>query len=439
SPEQLLPGVTTVGDALHAASGGRGRVFSLSIKDRTAVLMGGRNPTGVYCFDTRDGRFHTGEFYREQPHPWVEQFNKSGRVDKWFGMNWERLKPETDYNRFAGPDAAAGEAPGRKQGLSFPHPTTGGKVAVGPEYYEAVETSPLGNELLFELAKTAVTSERLGTNGTSDLLCVSFSSNDLIGHYWGPDSHEVMDITLRSDRLVGEFLKFLDETVGPNQYVVVITADHGVCPIPEQKHLPTAARVKTTEAISSLAAALDEKFGPGPTGPTRWLEATDFADRIWPWIFLSRKAIATRGLNPTFDEACEFTAEWLGNRPYMLCAFTRKQIEANAPPLAPGREVEVRAVFERVKLAYHPDRCGDVIAVVKPGVLVTPYPAGTSHGTPHDYDTHVPVLVYGAGVPAMGKRSERVSSLIVAPTVAWGLGIHPPTGAVERVPDELNK
>src|SRR5262249_49272693 len=233
----------------------------------------------------------------------VEQFNKSGRVDKWFGMNWERLKPETDYNRFAGPDAAAGEAPGRKQGLSFPHPTTGGKVAVGPEYYEAVETSPLGNELLFGLAKTAGTSGGLRTDRTSDLLCVSFSSNDLIGHYWGPDSHEVMDITLRSDRLVGEFLKFLDETVGPNQYVVVITADHGVCPIPEQKHLPTAARVKTTEAISSLAAALDEKFGPGPTGPTRWLEATDFADRIWPWVLSGREGAPARGPHPAVQRS----------------------------------------------------------------------------------------------------------------------------------------
>jgi hypothetical protein len=443
SPEQLLPGATTVGDALHAASAGTGRVFSLSLKDRTAVLMGGRKPTGVYCFDTRDGKFHTGEFYRQTPHPWVEEFNKSGRVDKWFGVNWELLKPPADYDKLAGPDAAPGEAPGKKQGVTFPHPTTGGLSAVGPAYYEALEMTPFGDDLLFDLTKTAITAEKLGTSGTTDLLCVSFSSNDLIGHQWGPDSHEVMDVTLRSDRLIGEFLKFLDETVGPDHYVVVITADHGVCPIPEQKKIPTAARVRVADVVSGLEAALEAKFGPGPDGQkTRWLEATDYADRIWPWIFLNRKAIEARGpgSEKTYDESCEFAAEWLTNNPsYVLVAFTRKQIEANAPPVVPGREAEVGAVFERVKLAYHPARCGDVIAVVRPGVLVSGYPAGTSHGTPHDYDTHVPILVYGAGVPAVGKVARPVSSLIVAPTVARGLGIDPPVGATEPVPTELRK
>src|SRR5205823_8943936 len=109
-------------------------------------------------------------------------------------------------------------------------------------------------------------------------------------------------------------------------------------------------------------------------------EAPDYGDRIWPWVFLNRKAIEARGLgsDKTFDEACEFAAEWLTNNPpFMLAGFTRRQIEANTPPVVPGRDAEVRAAFERVRLAYHPARCGDLIAVVRPGVLVTAYSAGT--------------------------------------------------------------
>lgn len=433
SPERLL--VPTVGDALLEATGGTSRVFTLSIKDRTAVLMGGQKPTGAYCFDTRDGKFHTGAYYRDRVHPWVEAFNASGTVNRWVGKEWDRLRPELDYDRLAGPDLAAGEGFGAGQRRIFPHSMSEAKEP-GQAYYTALEISPFGNEILFELTKQAITAEKLGSGTGADLLCVSCSSNDLIGHQWGPNSHEVLDVTLRSDRMIAAFLKFLDETVGRERYVMIITADHGVCPIPEQERTrekyPAARRMKVVDVLGGLERALNDTFGPGADGPVPWLDLNAWPDRYWPWVYLNRRAIKAAG--KPFSAVSDFAAQWLGNQPGMQVAFTREQIE-RAPAM--GGPPEASPLLKQVRLAYHPDRCGDVIVIPRPGVQVSAYASGTGHGTPHAYDTHVPVLVYGAGVPALGRRNERVSSLIVAPLLARALGIRPPAGAMEPVPAEI--
>jgi hypothetical protein len=441
SPERLL--AETLGDKLQAASA-KSRVISLSIKDRTAVLMGGKKPTAAYCFDTRDGLFHTGTYYRDRVHPWIAEFNASGKANGWIGKEWSRFRPDLDYDKLAGRDDGAGEGYGVSQGSEFgqkrvfphPYPSMAMKEANPKLYYSSVEISPAGNELLFDLAKKAIDAENLGNGEATDLLCVSFSSNDLVGHVWGPDSHEALDITLRSDKIIAEFLAFLDAKLG-DRYSMVITADHGVCPIPEQKHIETAARKSIVDLLPPLAAALEDTFGKHPTGPTRWfeLEGRD-AQMVWPWVYLNQTAIKQRNLDPA--AVADFAAQWIGNRPFMQTAFTRKHIETGTlPPANPSSEKDVRAILEKVKLAYRPDRCGDIIGIPRPGVLVTGYPDGTGHGSPHGYDTHVPVLAIGVGVPAIGKRSEPRSSLIVTPVLAGLLGIDPPSAAKEKLPFEV--
>src|SRR5262249_21806184 len=145
------------------------------------------------------------------------------------------LRTDIDYTKYSGPDDMAGEGTGinRKQGRVFPHPMSGGLTAPTKAYYETVCTSPFGNELLLDFAKAAIIGEQLGKHEESDLLTVSFSSNDLIGHVWGPDSHEVLDVTLRTDLIVKSLLNFLDDQVGKDRYVLILTADHGICPTPE--------------------------------------------------------------------------------------------------------------------------------------------------------------------------------------------------------------
>jgi len=424
SPERLL--AETVGDKLKASTGVKGRVVSLSIKDRTAVLMGGQHPDAAYCFDTRDGIFHTGTFYREQAHPWAGEFNGAKPADKWFEQKWERFRPELDYAKITGnPDDAPGEGFGfNGQGQVFPHVFKGKLQAPAKGYYEAVECSPAGNELLLEFVKKAVVAEKLGQGETADLLCVSFSSNDLIGHIYGPDSWEVLDITLRADKVVADFLTFLDTTVGKDRYTLVMSADHGVCPLPEQKKFPDAKRLPVTEVYKALKDSLDETYGDAL--PTQWFETNDpkDLDRVWPWVYLNHTAIKARGLTP--EAVADAARDSLIKLPYIETAFTRKQLETESFP--------ADSFGAKAKLAYHPERCGDVIAIPKPGVLITGYANGTNHGTPQPYDSHVPVLAIGAGIPALGRQTEKKSSLIVAPTLARGLGIPSPKDAVEKPP-----
>lgn len=426
SPERML--AETVGDRLKAVTNGTGRVFSLSIKDRTAVLMGGKNPDAAYCFDTRDGAFHTGAYYRELAHPWVSAFNASRASDKWFEEKWDRFKPELDYAKVTGyPDDAAGEGYGMNgQGRLFPHPFKGKLTAPAKDYYAAVECSPAGNELLLQLATAAIAEERLGQGETTDLLCLSFSATDLVGHLYGPDSWEVFDVTLRADKVVADLLAYLDKTVGKDRYTLVLSADHGVCPLPELEKFPTARRLSVIDVFNPLATALNTTFGVEGGRPTPWFaigEAKD-ADRVWPWLYLNHEAITARGLK--VEQVADYVRDWLRGRDFLDTAFTRKQIETET--FAPG------SFGAKVKLAYYPDRCGDVIAVPKPGVLVTGYANGTNHGSPQPYDSHVPVLAVGAGVPALGKRDQKVSSLVVAPMLAKALGIDPPKDAVEKPP-----
>lgn len=425
SPERLL--AETVGDALRAAHP-TSRVFALSLKDRTAVLMGGKNPSGVYCFDTRDGRFHTGAFYgRDAAHPWVAEFNAARPADKWFDATWDRFKPDLDYARASGPDDAPGEAAGfNGQGTVFPHPLKGKLTAPAKPYYDALECSPFGNELLLALAQKCVTAEKLGSGPTPDLLLLSFSSTDIAGHQWGPDSQEVLDITLRADKVVADLLAFLDAELGRGKYAVAVTADHGVCPLPEhpatRAAYPAAERRTVAELASGLEAALKERFGTGAT----WVEALD--EKTWPWVYLNHRALAAHKRTP--DEAAAVARDWLAERPFLETALTRKDIEDRESPRA-------HRLAGAAALAFHPDRCGDVLAVPKPGVQVSPYKAGTGHGSPHPYDTHVPFLLAGGPVPALGARTERVSALAVAPALAWALGVPAPRQASVPAPAAL--
>jgi hypothetical protein len=429
SPERLL--AQTVGESLQEATNGKGRVFSLSIKDRTAVLMGGQKPTGAYCFDTRDGKFHTGSFYRpDGAHAWVTEFNSTNPANVWFNEKWEKLRSDIDYAKFSGPDDVDAEAPGLNgQGRAFPHPYKGKLEAPAKPYYEAVEASPAGNELLFALVKKCVTTEKLGRGAASDLLCVSFSSTDLVGHLYGPDSQEVLDITLRADKLVGALLTFLDTEVGKDRYTLVLTADHGVCPLPElpstKAKYPAATRKKVTELEADIQSALTAMYGTEANAPTKWIEVFD--DGVWPWLYLNHKAIEARKLK--VEDVAEKARDVAAGRGYIETAFTRKELEDKNGPDAPFKKAVV--------LAYHPDRCGDVIVIPKAGVQLTPYAGGTGHGSPHPYDAHIPFLVYGVGIPALGQRTEPVSSLTVAPTLAWALGVPAPKHAALPMPEAL--
>ena len=402
------------------------RVFGLSLKDRSAVLPTGRRPNGAFWFTTR---FVTSTYYTDRldrPFPaWVTAFNESHLSDQWFARDWTRFRPDLDYAANSGTDNGPGEGAGSKQGKTFPHPTTGGLKAPGKEYYTALANSPFGNELLLEFAKRCVVEEKLGADDVPDLLTVSFSSNDLIGHTWGPDSQEVLDVTLRSDAIMAELLRFLDATVGRDGYAVALTADHGVCPLPESPagQARGARRVDLTALQAGMEKHLAAAFG-GPAGPkgakaTGWVEAVSF-----PWVYLNDRLIASKG--KTREEVARRLADYLGSQPDFGRVFTRADIAAGTD-----------ALTQQVRKSYHPDRSGDVYVLLRPFDLPGKAGAtGTTHGTPYGYDTWVPLLAYGPGVPG-GRRDEPVTPQAAAAILARFLGVPAPDGAEYGVPATL--
>lgn len=421
SPERLL--APTLGDALKDATGGKARVVALSLKDRSAVLPAGRRPDAVYWFDAETGTVVTSTYYRDRLHNWAAEFNRGRPADRHFGSEWTRLRSDLDYEKYSGLDDTPGEGKGAAQGRTFPHPLTGGLKAPGKNFYTALSNSPVGNDLLLDLAKRAIDAEQLGTREVPDLLSVSFSSNDLIGHAWGPDSQEVLDVTLRSDRTVRELLDHLDARVGKGRYMVILTADHGVCPLPEvaRRQGKEAARVSPEPLLGKLQEHLRAKF-PDVIGPQdRWIESvTDYG------IYLNQALIKAGGLNPAAVE--QAAADWLTQQAPVQAVYTRRQLLKGIPT--------EDVIGQRVRRSFHPERSGDLFVVIKPYHLLTKYLEGTTHGSPHSYDTHVPFLVFGPGVRP-GVHQEEIAPQAAGVIFAHALGIDPPAAAEVSVPHRL--
>jgi predicted AlkP superfamily pyrophosphatase or phosphodiesterase len=422
----------SLGDVLLRVLMGKGRVASFSIKDRSAILLAALRAQMCYWFENKTGQFITSRYYRDEPHSWVKAFNKSKAADRWLGTAWERLRPDLDYARASGPDDVAAEGLGFFQGRTFPHPFDGKEVS--RVYYEAMTNSPKGNELLLELAKTAIAAEKLGQTDTTDLLCLSFSSNDLVGHCWGPDSQEVLDITLRADVLIKDLLDTLDTRVGKGNYVLALSADHGVCPLPEVARTQgkVAERVAPDLLTSKVEQALAQKFAPAGV-KVPWLERPKKASSN-PWIYLNQATLKEQGIRP--EAAEQAVADWLVQQPGIAAAFTRSQMRA---------EEKLSPLGAQVRKSFRPESSGDIMAILQPYHLFAPpitslSPKGlafrTSHGTPHSYDTHVPLLVFGPGVRP-GVRSEPVTPQALAGIVAHALGLPRPAAAEAPVPADL--
>ena len=243
SPRRLL--VSTLGDemknaAVHLPAESAPKVFGLSLKDRSAIMPVGHRADAAYWLDVKKGVFVTSTHYRAELHAWAAQFNQAAPADKYAGRKWEFLDPGSGSPRMMPPTP-------------------------GPQLYAAVYGSPFGNELLKDFAVAAIEAEKLGQRGVTDLLTVSFSSNDAIGHTYGPDSPEVRDMAVRVDRTIGELLARVDALVGLDHTIVAFTADHGVAPVPElqqQRKLP-GGRLKQEELFGPITAAPDDEIRRG--------------------------------------------------------------------------------------------------------------------------------------------------------------------------------
>jgi arylsulfatase A-like enzyme len=274
--------------------------------------------------------------------------------------------------------------------------------------------------------KKAVDAEHLGGQETLDLLCVSFSCNDPVGHTWGPDSQEVLDTTLRTDRLIKDLLDFLDSHVGKGRYTIVLSADHGVCPLPEVAPAAVQPRRVLERELQVEAEEFLKRVFPGPEGKV--FDAV--VKEQTPVFYLNRAWMEKRALSPTETENA--LGGWLASRPETLTFYTRTRLEKGIPA--------TDIIGQRVLKSFHKDRSGDVFLVTRPYHLLSLESnpnTGTSHGTPHDYDTHVPLIVFGPGVVPGKRETEFVTPQAAAPILARALGVPPPREAEAVVPNGL--
>ncbi len=380
SPRRLL--VSTVGDELKMADGGKSRVIGISLKDRAAILPAGHLANGAYWLDNSTGNFVSSTYYFEDVPGWVKKFNDSRPADAFSGAKW----------------------------LTHTMPADTAKL------YPALAASPFGNEMIERFAEQALEGEQLGRHEDTDILAVSFSSNDYIGHEYGPDSPEVREISLRSDVLLEKLLQAVDRTVGLDRVLLVMTADHGVAPVPEvnaARHMPGGRMSKTTIS-DAVQKALRAKYGNFD-----WI--TDTEDHS---LYLNLELIAFRKLN--LSEVERTAAQAIEAIPHVARVFTREQLTEGALQPDPSGRL--------VMNGYYAPRGADVEFLLDPYWIV-----GTSkatHGTTFDYDTHVPVIFLGQGIRP-GRYNTPIVVNDIAPTLASILNVETPCGSVGRVLTEM--
>jgi predicted AlkP superfamily pyrophosphatase or phosphodiesterase len=418
SPRNLA--TYTLGDELKIRSGFLSKVVSLSHKDRAAVLMGGK--LADLALWLRDSVFVTSTYYRSALPAWVERFNRSRRFARYVRKTWNlspaaaRLAP-----RFA--DDVSWEDGGAGLGRTFPHRITGTDTSrLTKSFFAALLTSPYGNEILADLAKEAVRAETLGRRGVTDLLCVSFSGTDYMGHAYGPYSLEVADMMVRMDALLADFFRFLDARIGRGKYVVVLTSDHGVAPAPEflLRHRPQldAGRISGKTIRAGVDSALAQLYG-APAGSKDWNIRIEGGS-----VYLDGALLKKHGIDP-LTAARELARMLPSIRGIGPAAATEDLLRSGG----------TTSLERRLRRSCFPGRVGDVVFALRPYVVEDEGSTGASHGEPYEYDSHVPLLIMGPGVTP-GRYVREVSPVDIAPTLSVLLGVEFPPAREGRVLSE---
>ena len=375
--------VSTLADQLRESS--RGRSVSLSLKQRSAITMAGRNPNAVVWFDGGAG-WSTSTAFTDRPIDWVQAYIDANPLAADRGKTWERLLPPAAYG---GEDDAVGERTASGWTRVFPH-RLGDPAA---QFLTHWQRSPFADAYLGRMAAHAVEALDLGRGTGTDLLAVSFSTLDLVGHQYGPASHEIQDVLFRLDRTIGALLGHLDARLGRDGYVLALSADHGVAGLPEETG---GGRQSSTAIVAAIDAALAPFFGPG-----KYVARTVYTD-----IYL------TPGTLDRLRQSAQASAavlDALRALPGIGHAFRADEIS----------DAAVRASADLVKraaaLSYYAPRSGDIIVVPARNWLLST--AATTHGTLHPYDQRVPVIFFGAGV-APGVHDRAATPADIAPTLA---------------------
>ena len=409
SPHRMLS--TTLGDELKMATGGQAKVYGVSMKDRGAILPAGHAADGAFWFYGKDlGHFVSSTYYGDTLPLWLVDLNQSGRAEELMAAGWDRLHDEAIYAQCL-PDNNPYEGAFKGElKPTFPYDLQALKAQNGG--YDLLKGTPGGNSLIVDFALAAIDGADLGKDDVTDLLALSFSATDYVGHRVGPHAQETMDMYLRLDMELQRLFDALDEKVGEGQWTAFLSADHGGANVPS--HAAAAGMPtdywKPGNLMDAVEAALQERWGT-PRGGQSWIlrHSND-------QVFLNHPLLDARGIDRS--TMARFVAEQCATDP----GLSKAVAACDAPAMAANDPVVARLVR-----GHRPGHSGDVFLVPQPG-WIDYGRTGTTHGSAYPQDTHVPALFLGAGV-AHGETHARTYIRDIAPTVAQLMRSPYPNGA----------
>ncbi|MEL1254166.1 alkaline phosphatase PafA [Flavobacterium sp. DGU38] len=409
SPKNLQS--TTITDEVRMATNFQGKVIGMSLKDRGAILPAGHFANWAFWY-SKTGSFISSTFYGEKLPEWVSEFNNEKNYLKYINKSWDLYKPASTYNESL-PDNNPYE--GKLYGSSAPVFPYDLKTMYEKNDAGILRSTPFGNDLLADFAKKAIEKEELGKDNITDFLTVSFSSTDYVGHLLGPRSMELQDTYLRLDQTIADFLTYLDKTVGKNNYLLFLTADHAgaenVIYLKDRKY--DVDNYPSKDFRKSL-----QDFSVKTFGVDLLLNYSNFN------IFFNKQIIKDKGLD--LVKVKQAFKEFLISLPQVKKVYTEEEILANS-----GNDYYLNFVAK----GYDVTQDGDIVVIGKPGVIEY-LPTGTSHGTAYTYDTHVPAIFYGWHIKK-GESYDKKAITEIAPTIAQKIKVTFPNGTEAKVMQEV--
>ena len=404
----------TLGDLLKQQDP-ESRVVGVSLKDRSAILMAGPEGDAAYWYETSGGNFITSTYYMSEAPAWLKEWNDQRLPDQYAGQEWERLLEDEDlYEKYAGADAISGEWD--RKDIVFPHSIRG--TPPGRGFYDYLRRTPFVDAMTLSVSLEAMKAHQLGEDNSTDILAIGFSATDIVGHTYGAQSQEIMDQLLRLDLILEDLFQEVEARVGLDQTLVVLTADHGVLPLVEtlQAKGIEARRAHPEVLESAMKQALENKY-PGVEN----LIADSRRD-----IYLDEEVIQRHQLERQEVEATLIDA--LLSTGLVEAVYTHSQLLSDQPSNDPYIELFRNSFFQ--------PRSPHLTVLVKKYLYLDPRPGGTGHGTPYDYDRHVPIIFMGPDIEA-GSYSDPCGPQDIAPTLAHLLGLDFPQEQDSRLLSEM--
>lgn len=407
SPRNLW--VSTIGDEMKIASNGRAKVVGVALKDRASILPAGHNPNGAFWFDDQTGCFITSSYYMDHLPKWVEAFNDKRLPEQYLSQKWNTLYPKNTY-----PESTTDENEyenGIREGVKATLPLN------LPELYKKygygiIRNTPFGNSLTLDMAKAAIDGEQLGADDETDLLTVSCSSTDYIGHQVGTHAIETEDTYLRLDKAIADFLAYLDSKVGKGNYLVFLSADHGAmnnAAFLQDRRIP-AGSWDASATAKKLNHVLAKEYP----------EAGDIVKTVMNYqVFFNRDVIKSKQLD--FDNIKQTVVNVLKEDPSVQYACDMAKASTESIP---------EEVKSRIINGYNRERSGDVVIILKPNFYAHGM-KGTDHGAWNSYDTHIPLVFMGWGIKH-GATTKQTFMTDIAPTIAAMLHVQAPNGCVGK-------